>query len=140
MAFEFNFGDLWWPAIVVGVISHFVLSMIWYMPPLFGNMWMEDEGLDTERAREIGSPMLYVSTALMALVSNISMALILDNIGEGLVEGLVTGLVVGFGITAMVSASHYTFAGRPLRLTLIQLGHSILLVTVSGVIIGTWTG
>ncbi len=140
MAFEFNFGDLWWPAIVVGTVSYIVLSMIWYTPRLFGAMWMADEGLTEEEARAVSSPALYISTFLMAFVSNVAIALILNNIGDGLTEGLVVGLVLGVGVAAMAMGPHYMFAGKPNRLALIQMGHSILLITVSGVIIGAWTG
>lgn len=138
MTFEFDFLGLWWPAIVVGTVLFTLLSMVWYTPRLFGAMWMEDEGLDMERAREIGTPMLYVATQVMALIANISVALILDNVGYGVLNGLVVGLILGVGIASTLIGPHYMFAGKSVRLMLIQMGHAVLLMTASGLVIGSW--
>ena len=138
MDFELVISGQQWIGIAVGAVLYMVLSMVWYMPKVFGNTWMEGEGLTEEKAREGGSPVIYVAVFVMALVSNIAIALLLSNIGGGFVNGLVVGLLVGVGVTAMAIAPHYIFALKN-RLVLIQSGHAAVLITVSGIVIGLLT-
>ena len=136
IAFVISGGQ--WIGIVIGAVLYMVLSMIWYMPRVFGNQWMEGEGLKEEDLRANESPAIYVITFVMALVSNIVIALLLSNIGGGVLNGLVLGLLVGLGVTAMSIAPHYMFA-RKSGLVLIQAGHATVLITVSGAVIGALT-
>ena len=138
MGFEFAVSGQQWIGIAIGAVLYMVLSMIWYMPRLFGNMWMEDEGLTEEELRENESPVIYVVTFVLALISNISIALVLSNVGGGALNGLVVGLILGVGITAMAIGPHYMFS-RKNRLAVIQMAHAAVLITVSGIIIGALT-
>lgn len=138
MDFELAISGQQWIGVAIGAVLYMVLSMVWYMPKVFGNAWMEGEGLTEEKAREGGPPVIYIVVFVMALVSNIAIALLLSNIGGGLVNGLVVGLIVGVGITAMAIAPHYMFALKN-RLVLIQSGHAAVLITVSGIVIGLLT-
>ncbi len=138
MDFEFAISGTQWIAIAIGAVLYMVLSMIWYMPRIFGTMWMEDEGLTQDDLNENESPVIYVITFFLALISNISIALILSNIGGGILTGLVLGLFLGLGIAAMAIAPHYMFAKKH-RLAVLQGAHAAVLITVSGVIIGALT-
>ena len=138
MDLEFTSSGQQWIGIAVGAVSYMVLSMVWYMPKVFGNRWMEGEGLTQEDLQDAGSPVIYVITFAMALISNVVIALLLSNIGGGVVNGLVVGLLVGVGVTAMSIAPHYMFANKN-QLVLIQAGHSAVLITVSGLVIGALT-
>lgn len=138
MDFEFAISGQQWIGVAIGAVLYMVLSMIWYMPRLFGNMWMEDEGLTQEDLSENESPVIYVVTFVLALISNISIALILSNVGGGAVNGLVTGLFLGIGIAAMAIAPHYMFA-KKIRLAVLQGAHAAVLITVSGIVIGLLT-
>ena len=138
MDLEITVSGQQWIGIAVGAVLYMVLSMIWYMPKVFGNRWMDGEGLTEEDLQGAGTPVIYVITFVMALISNIVIALLLSNIGGGFLNGLVVGLLVGVGITAMAIAPHYMFANKN-QLVLIQAGHSAVLITVSGVVIGALT-
>jgi hypothetical protein len=138
MDLEFAISGQQWIGIAIGSVLYMVLSMVWYHPKAFGNMWMQDEGLKMEELRENESPVIYVVTFVLALISNISIALILSNVGGGLVNGLVVGLLLGFGIAAMAVAPHYMFSKKN-RLAVIQSAHPLVLITVSGVVIGLLT-
>ncbi len=136
MDFQFELTGSQWIAVAIGAVQYMALSAIWYMPKVFGNVWMSDEGLVAEDLTP--NPMLYVFTLIMALISNVSIALILSHVGGGFVNGLVVGLVLGIGIAAMSIAPHYMFAGKN-RLSLVQGAHAAVLLTVSGIIIGLFT-
>ena len=138
MDIEFAISGGQWIGIAIGAVLYMVLSMVWYMPKVFGNRWMEGEGLTEEDLQETGTPTIYVITFIMALVSNIVIALLLSNIGGGVLNGLILGLLVGLGVTAMSIAPHYMFAQKN-GLVLIQAGHAAVLITVSGAVIGALT-
>ena len=138
MDLELAISGQQWIGIAIGAVLYMVLSMIWYMPKVFGNKWMEGEGLTEADLQGTGTPVIYVITFVMALVSNIVIAILLSNVGGGAVNGLVVGLLVGIGVTAMAIAPHYMFANKN-QLVLIQAGHSAVLITVSGVVIGVFT-
>ena len=138
MDLEFAISGQQWIGVAVGTVLYMVLSMIWYMPKVFGNRWMEGEGLTEEDLQGSGTPVIYVITLVMALVSNIVIAILLSNIDGGILNGLVVGLLVGVGVTAMAIAPHYMFANKN-QLVLIQAGHSAVLITVSGIVIGALT-
>ena len=138
MDFEFAVDGGQWLGVVIGSVLYMVLSMVWYLPKVFGTIWMNDEGLEEEVLRENASPIMYIVTFAMALISNISIALILSHVGGGLMNGLIVGLILGVGIAGMAIGPHYMFALKN-RLAVIQMAHAALLITVSGVIIGALT-
>ncbi len=138
MDFEFAIEGSQWLGVVIGSVLYMVLSMVWYMPRVFGTIWMNDEGLDEDVLRENASPFMYIVTFAMALISNISIALILSHVGGGWINGLIVGLLMGVGIAGMAIGPHYLFALKK-RLAVIQMAHAALLITVSGVIIGALT-
>ena len=42
IAFVISGGQ--WIGVAIGAVLYMVLSMVWYMPRVFGNQWMEGEG------------------------------------------------------------------------------------------------
>ena len=138
MDLEFTISGSQWIGVGIGAVLYMVLSAVWYMPKVFGTMWMDGEGLTEEDLQETGSPVIYLITFIMALISNIVIALVLANVGGGVVNGLMIGLMLGIGIAAMAIAPHYIFANKS-RLVWIQAGHASVLITVSGVVIGLLT-
>ena len=86
MDLEFTISGQQWIGVAIGAVLYMVLSMIWYMPKVFGNRWMAGEGLTEEDLQGAGTPIIYVITFVMALVSNVVIALILSNVGGGVVK------------------------------------------------------
>ena len=86
MELEFTISGQQWIGIAIGAVLYMVLSMIWYMPKVFGNKWMEGEGLTEEDLQGAGTPIIYVITFVMALVSNVVIAILLSNVGGGCSE------------------------------------------------------
>lgn len=136
--FEWNWGDLNWIAIVVAALSIMVVSPVWYMKRVFGQMWMDDIGKTEEELRAEAKPALYVVPIVTSIVSTIALALIIDNIGGGGLEGLLVGAVVGIGVAAMALLPHYTFAFQPVRLAAVNAGQTAVTLTLVGFILGAW--
>ena len=135
MDFEFAIEGLQLVGVVIGSVLYMVLSMVWYLPKVFGTIWMNDEGLNEEELRANSSPVMYVVTFVMALISNFCIALILNHVGGGVVNGLIVGLILGIGIAGMAIGPHYMFAMKN-RLAVIQMAHATVLITISGAVIG----
>ena len=138
MDFEFAISGQQWIGIAIGAVAYMVVSFIWYMPRVFGNAWMEGEGLTEADLEGTGSPVIYIITFVLAIIANVTIALVLSNVGGGIVNGVVVGLMLGIGIAGMTIAPHYMFANKN-RLAWIQAGHAAVLITVSGVVIGALT-
>lgn len=136
--FEWNWADLNWLAVIVGMLSIMVVSSVWYLKPVFGGMWMEDSGVTQDQFNENMTPLIFLPIAVAALISVIGLALFINNIGGGPAEGLLTGAVAGALISVPAQFPHYAFAMRPTRLMLINSGQTVVTLAIVGLILGAW--
>jgi hypothetical protein len=123
-----------WVAIIVAVVVYMVLGALWFSV-LFGKRWM---------ALRVGpepsgnaSPLLYVITAVGALVSAITLDWISGLAGANtLLGGAIIGLYAGLGIAAPAILSDHLFNERPPMLYAIVAGYPIIGLLIMGAIIG----
>ena len=139
---EFDFGELNYLAIVVGVVINMVLGALWYSPVLVGKPWMAAAGITAEDIEEAGKGEQYKGYAVAVVVSIVLvfvLALLTRNLGiDEPLDGLVLGLVAGIGLVAASQAPNYSFEGRSLRLFLINLGYSVVGFAIIGVLLAVW--
>ena len=139
---EFDFGELNYLAIVVGVVINMVLGALWYSPVLVGKPWMAAAGITAEDIEEAGKGEQYKGYAIAVVVSIVLvfvLALLTRNLGiDEPLDGLVLGLVAGIGLVAASQAPNYSFEGRSLRLFLINLGYSVVGFAIIGVLLAVW--
>ena len=139
---EFDFGELNYLAIVVGVVYNMVLGALWYSPILLGKPWMAATGITMEGIEEAGKGEQYKGYAIAVVVSIVlvlALALLTQGLGiDEPLDGLVLGLVAGVGLVAASQAPNYSFEGRSLRLFLINLGYSVVGFAVIGVLLASW--
>ena len=139
---EFDFGELNYLAIVVGVVFNMVLGALWYSPFLLGKPWMAATGITVEAIEEAGKGEQYKGYAIAVVVSIVLvlvLALLTQSLGiDEPLDGLVLGLVAGIGLVAASQAPNYSFEGRSLRLFLINLGYSVVGFAVIGVLLASW--
>ena len=138
MGFEWAWADLDWIAVVVAIVASMALGFIWYGKFGFLSMWLEDTGMTEEKMRSGNMMTTMGSMVVMVVISTITLALIIENIGGGLEEGLLVGALIGFGIAAATAIPHYTFPQRPMRLALIDVSNTGVTITLSGLIIGAF--
>ena len=138
MGFEWDWGGLDWIAIVVALLANMAFGMIWYNKRAMGSMWMEDVGIDEEKIREGNLPLIYGSMIVLLVITNIFIALVVNNIGGGFEEGLVVGAILGFGIAATNAIPHFSFAQQPWRLAIMNAANTGIAITISGAIIGAF--
>lgn len=131
-----NFVDVNWWAVLVAAMSAFLLGGLWY-GPLFKRAWCRENGIDPD-APPPGHPGRTFATAFVAaLVSAAAFAIILRP-DPPLFIAAHAGFLTGLAYVAMSFGINYAFAGRSLRLWLIDGGYHTLQFTLYGVILGLW--
>jgi hypothetical protein len=127
-----------WLAVLLAFIATMVIGFIWYLPAVLGNRWMAAIGKTEDDLKNIGGgagiwlPMMAAAAFTVILLAVLIGRLELDNAFAGALFAFVAALVFRAGGHLI----HNGFAGRPAAVTLIDSGHDLLAMTVSGAIIG----
>ncbi|KGQ18062.1 DUF1801 domain containing protein [Lysobacter dokdonensis DS-58] len=131
--------DLNWLAIIAAAVSAFLLGGIWY-GPLFKNAWCREAGVDPNAKPKSHPAKTFAIAFVASLVAayGFAMLLHLTNSGTELWKAVHAGVMVGFFYVAMSFGINYAFAGRSLKLWLIDAGYHILQFALYGVILGLW--
>ena len=130
-----TFEGINWLAVITAAISAFLLGGIWY-GPLFKNAWCREAGIDLDA--QPGHPARVFGVAFVAaLVSAVFLAWLLGP-APPLRIALHHGFMVGLAFVAMGFAINYSFAGRSLKLWLIDGGYHTLQFTLYGLVLGLW--
>lgn len=122
-------------AVFVAALSSFVLGGIWY-GPLFKQVWCREAGVDPDKPN--GHPAMVFGGAFV--LSLVSAAVFAAFVGVDPAPGFAIGAGVAAGL-AWVATSfgiNYLFAGRSLKLWLIDGGYHTLQFTLYGVVFGFW--
>ena len=122
-------------AILVATIAGFALGGLWY-GPLFGAMWMADNGYKEEDLKRGFSPALaYGGTFVLGLLSAALFAVI---VGPRPSLGYAVSLGVAIGVCWVSAAigTNYLFERRPPRLFLINAGYHTLRFALIGLTFG----
>ena len=125
-----------WLAVLLATASAFVLGGLWY-GPLFKNAWCRENGTDPN-APPAGHPARIFGIAILsALVAAVAFAAYLGP-APALSAALQAGVLVGLGWVATSFGINYAFAGRSLKLWLIDGGYHVLQFALYGLILGLW--
>ena len=125
-----------WLALLANVVAHFALGMGWY--GVFATPWMEgiaakERGFDPQTA----PPVIYLTSVVAVLFGTLFIARLMGLAGErGVGAGVKWGLVVWVGIAAPLLLMHYSFAGNPSSLILIDAGYELLQLAITGAVVG----
>jgi len=122
-------------AVVAAAVSAFVLGGLWY-GPLFKHAWCREAGVNPDKPN--GHPGVVFGLAfVLSLIAAGVFAMFLGPkpdlrfaLGAGFGAGL-CWVATSFGI-------NYLFAGRSLRLWLIDGGYHTLQFTLYGLVLGLW--
>jgi dipeptide/tripeptide permease len=127
-----------WLAVLLAFLAGMAIGFVWYMPAVLGNRWMAAIGKTEDDLKNMGGgagiwlPMVAASALTAILLAVLISKLGLDNALAGAWFALVVGLVFRAGGHLI----HNGFAGRPAAVTLIDSGHDLVAMAVSGAIIG----
>jgi hypothetical protein len=123
-------------AVIVAAVAAFVVGGVWYT--VLGKAWMQAIGKSREELQGNGMPG-YIGAAVASLVMALVLALFIANLPPGgVVEGVVAGVLAAVGFVATAMLADVLFAGRGLRLFVINAGHQLVALGVAGAILGAW--
>ena len=123
-----------WLAVLLATASAFVLGGLWY-GPLFKNAWCRENGTDPN-APPAGHPAKVFGIAILsAFIAATAFAVYLGP-APALPVALHAGVLVGLAWVATSFGINYAFAGRSLKLWLIDGGYHVLQFALYGLILG----
>ncbi|MDJ0911109.1 MAG: DUF1761 domain-containing protein [Woeseiaceae bacterium] len=133
-----SFATLNWLAIAVAALSAFALGALWY-GPVFGKAWQSLSGLTDEDIQQGHPALTYGGALVLNMIAAFAMGMVMQlHPSPDLASGLNVGLLIGLAFVATSFGINYLFAGRPLRLYLIDAGYMVVLLAVMGAVIGVW--
>lgn len=130
-----------WLAVVLAALSTLVVGSAWYSPKAFGKEW-EKLTAHPKAKKDKSSPLRPILIALaVGLVTAYVLALLAFLANDFfhrsfLVDSLVISFWAWIGLTAARLVTHDAFEGRRQRLTVITIGHELVVFMVMGLIIG----
>lgn len=118
--------NLW--AVLVGIIASGVLGALWYSPLLFLRQWARAAGRQPAQGQAV-----YAVTLLTAVIAAVAFGWWAGP-EPSLEEAVLDGLVVGLFFAAPALGLHYAFAGRGLKLWLIDGGFQVARFVLLGLV------
>ena len=126
--------DVNWLAVVVAAVSAFVLGGLWY-GPLFKTTWCREAGVDLD-AKPKHPAAVFGGAFVLSLVAAWALAAVIGRSEPSLPFALHAGFLTGLCFVATSFGINYLFAGRSLKLWLIDAGYHVLQFTLYGLIFG----
>lgn len=124
-------------AIITSALLAFVLGGLWY-GPLFGKIWMKENGLTPETAAQTNAAKVYGLAFVWTLVMAYNLGFFLNDPAITLSKAILYGFATGFGWIAMGLFVVGLFERRSARLMLVNGGYMTASLTMMGAIIGAW--
>ena len=119
---------------LLATASAFVLGGIWY-GPLFKNAWCRENGTNPD-APPAGHPARIFGIAILSALVAAGAFAVYVGPAPALPVALQAGALVGLGWVATSFGINYAFAGRSLKLWLIDGGYHVLQFALYGLILG----
>lgn len=121
-------------AVLVAGVVHTVIGLVWFMPKLFGNSWVELTGKEMKPAGRwipaglIGHQVMAFVLALIINLANVT----------NVVGGAVVGILVCLGFMATLEIGELIWEKIPFKLFLIRVGNQLVGLASAGAILAIW--
>lgn len=127
--------NLW--AVLTCVVIGQIIPALWYT--LFSEQWMALNGFTMEQIKTATSPAPYLASIVATAFSAYTTAWIFTKIPvKSLLAGLLTGLLFGVVFVLFEIIVKDMFSLKPLLLSLIDGGVSVVVYAITGSILGVW--
>ncbi|MCE6991545.1 DUF1761 domain-containing protein [Dyadobacter sp. CY323] len=127
--------NLW--AVLVCVVIGQVIPALWYS--FFSEKWMALNGFTMEQMKSAGSPAPYLASIVSSSFTAYTIAWVFTKIPiKSLLFGFLTGLLFGIVFVLFETIVKDMFALKPLLLSLLNGGVSVIVYTITGSILGIW--
>lgn len=127
-------------AVFLAMLSSMVVGSVWYARKVFGNTWAKLAKIDIDKDRgSVFKPI--ATTVVVSLITAYVLAHVayLSNHffeNSFLQDSLMTAFWMWLGFTAARFITHDAFEGRPVKLTVLNIGNEFVTIMVMGLIIG----
>jgi hypothetical protein len=130
--------------VLLATVASMVVGFVWYARPVFGAVWMDLAKVKQEKDKEKMQKAM-TSALIVALVASLLTAYILAHLiflshhffnNSFLGDSLMTAFWVWLGISLARFAVHDAFEGRPMKLTLLNVGNELATLMAMGLAIG----
>jgi hypothetical protein len=136
-----TFAGISYLAVVAAAVVGWLARAAWYMS--LGKVWVAELGKTSEQMHaERNKPGAFLPF-IYAFIANIIIAWmlagVLGHLGPGqvtLLNGMISGVFLWFGFVLTTMAVNYTFAGRSVRLLLIDAGNWMIVLLLIGAVVG----
>ncbi|HAO99758.1 MAG TPA: DUF1761 domain-containing protein [Fibrobacteres bacterium] len=126
--------NLW--ALLIGVLSTFLVGGLWYSKGVFGGIWQREVG-DRRPANSNHPLRVFLLSSVFALVAILTLRWCLGA-HPRLPVAVAKGAIAGSGLVAMGFGINHQFADRSLKLWLIDGGYFSVQFAVYGLVLGLW--
>lgn len=134
---ELSLNTINWFAVVVVLIFSFALGAFWHSKILFGKAWSEDSKTPYNSENHGNPAIIFGLSAVLHFIMLVGLAA-LTRIAPSALEGFMYGLLVSVVFVSTAIGVTYVFAGRTLRLFLIDAGFYVVLLSVAGLVFSVW--
>lgn len=132
-------------SVLVAAVVSFLLGWLWYSPVLFGNMWVKLNKFSKTHmnaAKKKGMKGMW-SQMLLSFIGSMVMiyvlAILLINVGATTVGTAVSAaFMVWLGFFAVPMLNMVLWEGKPFVLYSIAVGHHLVVLVISAVILVLW--
>jgi hypothetical protein len=122
-----------WAVLVAGIV-HTVIGLIWFMPKLFGNSWIQLTGKEMKPAsRWIPAGLIGHQVMAFVLAIIVNLAHVRDVVG-----GIVVGVLVCLAFMATLEIGELIWEKIPFKLFMIRVGNQLLGLSFAGGILAVW--
>jgi len=122
-------------AVLVAAASSFLLGGIWY-GPLFKHAWCREARVDPGAKPARHPAKVFGFAFLLSVLAAWIMAIFVGR--DDLLVAVQKGVLVGLCFVGASFGINYLFAGRSLKLWLIDAGYHTLQFTLYGLVLGMW--
>lgn len=129
-----------WLGVLLAGVSSMVIGALYYMPNVFGKVWMKlgkiDEKLFKKEQPKL-LPLLFIAALLTAFVMAHFVFIVHQFFGDSwIAAGVVTSLWAWIGFSFTTLFIHDSMDQRPFNLILISWGNRLLSLLAMGLILG----
>lgn len=127
--------NLW--AVLVCVVIGQVVPALWYSA--FSEQWMALNGFTMEQIKSAASPVPYLASIVSSSFVAYTIAWVFTKIPvKSMPIGFCIGLLFGIVFVLFETIVKDMFSFRPLTLSLINGGVSVIVYAITGAILGVW--
>ncbi|HLC90318.1 MAG TPA: DUF1761 domain-containing protein [Candidatus Nanoarchaeia archaeon] len=125
-------------AVLVAAVVSFLVGWVWFSKPVFGKVWMSLMGLKKEPKHE-GMAKNLVIGFLGTLVTAYVLAYFVDMLGYmTALSGMMVGFWAWLGFVATTTVGGVLWENKPWSLWLLNNGHNLVTLLITGAIVGAW--